>query len=300
MCPSRPAIVLLFVVGASWSAPAQGSATTSDAAGTPQRATTSRPADRTPGYWESWFARSDRIKAEQPHWITPLATTTPRLEQEFRYDIAWQQARPGAPYVENYGGGKGLELIPFDNVEIIAAIPPYVVRHNARVPDGFGDIRFLAKYRMLSANEEHAAYIVTAFLDVAVPTGQGANHLPHPVITPTIAYGKGLNHLDLQGTFSVALPTGGTDVTGRTYSWNNAIQYQVLRRLWPEVEINAIWIQDGPNDGRMQAFVTPGIVVGRLPLTDRLGLTIGAGVQMAVSAFHTSTHNVILSVRLPF
>jgi len=34
-------------------------------------------------YWANWFERSDRAKTEQPHWITPLATTTPRLEQEF-------------------------------------------------------------------------------------------------------------------------------------------------------------------------------------------------------------------------
>jgi hypothetical protein len=31
-----------------------------------------------------------KTQAEQPHWITPVNTTTPRLEQEFRYDIQWQ------------------------------------------------------------------------------------------------------------------------------------------------------------------------------------------------------------------
>jgi hypothetical protein len=29
-------------------------------------------------------------RAEQPYWMTPLNTTTPRLEQEFRYDIQGQ------------------------------------------------------------------------------------------------------------------------------------------------------------------------------------------------------------------
>lgn len=31
-----------------------------------------------------------------------------------------------------------------------------------------------------------------------------------------------------------------------------------------------------------------------------IGLTVGAGMQLAATAFHTSTHNVIVSVRLPF
>ena len=34
-------------------------------------------------------------QADQPHWITPLNTTTPRLEQEFRYDIQWQTHNSG-------------------------------------------------------------------------------------------------------------------------------------------------------------------------------------------------------------
>ena len=33
------------------------------------------------GYFSSWFARVDKTQAEQPHWITPIATTTPRLEE---------------------------------------------------------------------------------------------------------------------------------------------------------------------------------------------------------------------------
>ena len=41
-----------------------------------------------------WFARVTRTQAEQPHWITPIATVTPRLEEEFRYDILWQRTVP--------------------------------------------------------------------------------------------------------------------------------------------------------------------------------------------------------------
>src|ERR1019366_2786641 len=86
------------------------------------------PAENEPhGFWARWFKRSDHSKAGQPHWLTPLATTTPRLEQEYRYDVNWSQPKPGGPYTETYGNTKGLELIPVERIEIIAAIPAYIV-----------------------------------------------------------------------------------------------------------------------------------------------------------------------------
>jgi len=42
------------------------------------------------GFFADWFDMGSATQAQQPRWITPLATTTPRLEQEFRYDIQWQ------------------------------------------------------------------------------------------------------------------------------------------------------------------------------------------------------------------
>jgi hypothetical protein len=47
------------------------------------------------GFFADWFNMVSKTQAEQPHWITPLATTTPRLEQEFRYDIQWQTHNSG-------------------------------------------------------------------------------------------------------------------------------------------------------------------------------------------------------------
>jgi hypothetical protein len=251
------------------------------------------------GFLASWFRQSDKSKAEQPHWITPLATTTPRLEQEFRYDINWQQAVPGTAYTENYGNTKGLELIPFENVEIIAGIPPYIVHHTAAT-DGFGDFQLLVKYRLLSANAEHGDYILTAFVSSSFPTSSTGNGQPKAIITPTLAYGKGFGDFDIQGTFAVAEPAADEATIGRSLVSNNTLQMQLVRRIWPELEVNTTWFQDGKNDGKHQVFLTPGLVVGRLPLNDRVGLTVGAGVQVAVSEFHTSDHNVILSVRFPF
>ncbi len=89
-----------------------------------------------PGYFANWFHRVDKTQAEQPHWATPLATTTPRLEEEFRFDTLWQTNNSGIT-MENYGGAKGLELIPAERVEIILVAPPaYIVHNNPAVRDG--------------------------------------------------------------------------------------------------------------------------------------------------------------------
>ncbi|HZQ66897.1 MAG TPA: hypothetical protein VFA68_00145 [Terriglobales bacterium] len=151
------------------------------------------------GYFANWFARVDKTKDEQPHWVTPVATTTPRLEEEYRYDQLWQTNGKGIT-TNNYDGGKGLELIPLERVEVIFSVPPYLVHNDPAARDGFGDVAFLVKYRLLSANEEHGGYILTAFLGWSLPTGDHKNGAPHPVITPTIAYQTVTKRARISGT----------------------------------------------------------------------------------------------------
>lgn len=251
------------------------------------------------GYFADWFARVDKTKDEQPHWITPIATTTPRLEEEFRYDQLWQTNGEGVT-TDNYDGSKGLELIPFDKVEVIFNTPPYLEHNSPATKDGWGDVAFLVKYRLLSANEHHGNYILTAFLSWSVPTGSHKNGSLHAIITPTIAYGKGLGDFDVQGTFGVTLPIADTNLVGRNYLWNNTFQYRLFKKFWPEVELNSTFFQDGEHDSEKQNFATPGLVLGRFSLWKRVGFTIGGGYQIATTHFHTNNHNAILSIRFPF
>ncbi len=250
-------------------------------------------------YVTNWFARVDKTQAEQPHWVTPLSTTTPRLEEEVRYDQFWQQNAKGVT-TNNYDGGKGLELIPFEKVEVIFNVPPYINHNNPAAKNGFGDVAFLVKYRLLAANETHGNYILTAFLGWSVPTGSHTNGSLHAIITPTIAYGKGFGQFDAQGTFGIGFPIADTNLVGRTYAWNNTFQYRLFRKFWPEVELNSTFYQQGEHDGMKQNFVSPGLVIGRLHLSRRVGLTFGGGFQIATTHFHTTNHNGILSVRFPF
>src|SRR3989449_4002090 len=95
--------------------------------------TASAGQDNDGGYFWNWFVRSDKAKEEQPHWMTPIVTVTPRLEQEVREDFLWQP-RPNGRYLTNYGGQKGLELIPTENTEIIIGIPTYQMLRTPNMP----------------------------------------------------------------------------------------------------------------------------------------------------------------------
>ncbi|HZP42836.1 MAG TPA: hypothetical protein VFD84_15190 [Candidatus Binatia bacterium] len=79
-----------------------------------------------------------------------------------------------------------------------------------------------------------------------------------------------------------------------------ALQHLLLGKLWPEVELNLTTWPNGARAGETQAFVTPGLVVGRFSIWRRLGLTLGAGVRLAASGFRTAHRNWIFSARLPF
>lgn len=257
------------------------------------------PGNSIEGFLHDWFAMASRTQAEQPHWITPLATITPLLEQEFRYDQYFQSAQNGLA-VDNFGGGKGLEVIPQRHVELIVGVPPFLKRNTPRNTNGFGDWPFLIKYRLLSANEENGNYVVTAFMGFRVPTGSSHNGAGHAIFTPTIAFGKGLGDFDFQSTVAVALPNGGLDRLGIPVVYNTAFQYRVFKYFWPEVETNYEWQSYGEKTGHNTLYLTPGIVIGGIPIHDRVKLTFGAGFQIAVTKYRGYNHNVILTARIPF
>jgi hypothetical protein len=250
-------------------------------------------------FFSAWQARVAATQAEQPHWITPLVTVTPRLEQEWRSDFVFQ-SQPNGKSTFNYGNGKGLELIPEEHVEVILGVPPYFEHNNSKSQSGFGDVNFLVKYRLLAANEDDGNYILTAFLGASAPTGNHDNSAREAIFTPTIAFGKGWSGFDVQGTLASRIPGGDFDRLGTPIVSNTAFQYLVVDHVWPEFEVNLTTWPNGDNSGKTEVFLTPGLVVGRLPLWERLGLTLGAGVQIAATHFRSANHNWIISIRLPF
>lgn len=241
---------------------------------------------------------ASRADASQPHWIAPLFTTTPRLLEQLRYDVGIQP-KQGFD-TTNFGSGKGLELIPIGNAEILISTPPYLTHDKPGLHDGLGDMSFLLKYRMASGNEESGNYIVTAFLGASVPTGTYSNGATAAMITPTIAAGKGWGHFDFQTTFGVAVPADHMDKLGTPLSHNVAFQYRVLGKFWPEVEVNSTFWDNGSLAGKKQVFVSPGLIAGKFHVWRRLGVTIGGGVQIPTTHFHTVDRTYLTSIRFPF
>ena len=263
------------------------------------------------GWIQRYQARVTATQNQQPHWITPLVTITPRLEQEFRTDFVHGYT-PQGDALWNYDNGKGLELIPFRRIELLFNAPPFQNHLAPKTNDGFGDLSFLGKFRIYARNEQSGNAIVTAFLGGSIPTGKNGNGSCCAIVTPTLAMGKGWGLFDLTTTAAGTLPVTNSNGLGHTVIWNSVAQYQLAhsgwRRLfWPELETNANFFLGGANDGKTTTYMTPGVLIGRVPLTHpangkpgRLGLTFGAGEQIAVTRFHALNHNLILTARIPF
>ncbi|MGH9575463.1 MAG: hypothetical protein ACRD40_18290 [Candidatus Acidiferrales bacterium] len=250
-------------------------------------------------FFSNWDARARRVEDAQPKWSSPVITSTSRIKQELRYDMSWQSNPTGAT-TDNYGGSKGLTTIPIDRVEMDINLPPYIVHNRSASSDGFGDFSFVAKFRIFSAEAGEGDYEMTAFLGTSFPTGSHKNGSSHAVITPTIAGGKGIGPFVFQGTFGCDLPSAQTALLGRRLILNNALQYRRLGRFWPEIEINSNFYSQGPNDGKKQVYLTPGISAGHIPLHGRFTLTLDAGIGFAVTHFHSAARQPAFSVRLPF
>lgn len=258
-------------------------------------------------FTDLWDATVKAAQDSQPSWITPIATTTPRLEQEYRYDQNRQTLTNGST-VDVYDGGKGLELIPTEQTELIISAPPYQVRKGKAPASGLNDWPgILLKYRILSQNAKTGDYIVTVFAQFGLPTGALVYTNNNHVFTPTIAAGKGFGDFDVQATLGDAIPTHDNSKAGRAIVTNITAQYHLGRLFWPELEMNRTDWSGGARDGRSQTYLTPGLILGRFLITEHNKFIVGLGYQTALSKVYTKSpatptfnHNWILSLRTTF
>lgn len=271
------------------------------------------PADPIADYFLHWFDRSEAAKASQPHWMTPITTVTPRLEQEFRYDQNQQFLQNGAQ-IDNYFSGKGLELIPTETNEILINVPALMRRDpeggKVKPATGFADWNAVTvKQRILSANEENGNYILSAFLGFQAPTGAPAfTNKPAWIVTPTISGGIGWGDFDVQGTISYTLPINEQNDIGNSLLTSVTLQYHLLEYFWPEFSFNDTQWTSGVRAGRNQLLVGPGIMLGRFQIYKQVKFNFGIAYQVAVVPDHHITTPLtplfnrgwILSARLTF
>lgn len=254
-------------------------------------------------FFQKWQARATQAQSKQPSWSVPLFAPYPMLIQVFRFD-AMRQITPTGTSTWNYGSNRGLNLIPGFNSEFDVYNPPYF-QHNSKTTDGFGDMAFLYKYRILTADQKHGSYMLSMQLVATIPTGDHANGSTDASVSPTLLAGKGIGKFDVISSLGGTLPTGDTLKLGRTVAWNTTAQYHLGKYLWPEVESNATYFFGGKNDGKSQNFITPGITTSRFKFRpkdprSRTGLAVGTGMQIATSHFHTYNHQLIFTTRLIF
>lgn len=254
------------------------------------------------GFFTTWEDRVRETLAQQPAWPIPVVTASSGLLQVARTDIV-RQIAPAGTDTWNYDNTKGIALVPWYKVEFDVLAPPYI-QHNSKAEDGFGDFSMLLKYRLAAGNQAHGDYSVSFALTGTLPTGSYKNGSLAATISPTLCAGKGFGKFDVQSTISAVLPAGNTTKLGRPVLWNVAGQYHAGKWFWPEIENNATFYHGGANDGRLQNFVTPGLMLSKFKLErdsrNRLALVMGGGMQIATSQFHAYNHGLVLTARMLF
>lgn len=249
-----------------------------------------------------WEARATKTQAEQPKWAVPMFSPFATLAQVFRSDFTSQRTSAGQTDW-HFGSGKGFNLIPFANTQIDILVPGWIM-HGGGQQDGFGDMILLGKYRFTARPERKGNYILSGALAWTIPTGSYKNGSPASVITPTVIGGKGFGKFAVFSAVGGGLPVSKVSTSGRTIHWNTVAQYKVGKYFTPELEVNTTSHFGGTRDGKTQTFLSPGIVVGKLPIrkleSSRLGITVGAGFQTAVTNYHTHNNTFATSVRFVF
>ena len=256
-------------------------------------------------FMSSWQHNISITQNEQPHWESLLGMASPRLTQGFRYNYSRQYSANGST-LENYGMGKGLDLITDQNFEIQIGVPAYIKKHNRSSGSiGWADEALLGRYRIASANEEEENYVVSGSLGVSVPTGSSQFSAGRTLFTPTLAGGKGwgtrFRGFSIQSSISATIPDGNLSGIGMPMVWSTAFQAHSFRYVWPEIETAYTHWYKGAYDGKNQLVLTYGLVFGRFEIEGRRKLTLGIGYQEPVGVhFSTFSREWISMLKLSF
>lgn len=254
-------------------------------------------------FFTSWEDRVRATSAQQPAWPVPVVTPSSGLVQLARFDIVRQYTSTHTT-TWNFGNSKGFNLIPWYKTELDVNLPSYIEHNTPKAQDGAGDVSMLLKYRVLAGNAEHHNYSVSLGVGATAPSGSYKNGATDGTVSPTVYLGKGFGPLAVQSSLGAALPTGHTQTLGRPVAWNTALQYKLGKLFWPELEFNSTFYHGGSNDGRVQAFATPGLMVSKFKFfpesKNRLALLLGVGEQIAISQYHSYNHGLVLTGRITF
>ncbi|WP_142659720.1 hypothetical protein [Methylacidimicrobium tartarophylax] len=230
-----------------------------------------------------WRRMTIETREKQTHYLTPLVTETPRLEQRIRYDI-YDETRPNGKKEWNFGGQKGVNVIVAPTMEVAAALPNYLYYPGAGQKDGFGGQVFMVKNRIMASPETQKNYVFSVMLIALTPTGSLPGVAEHWVWTPFVTFGKGWGHFDFMVNLGTSWADGDNKQLGSPIIWNVALQYR-FGVICPTIEFNSHpSMSEFYFFGEPGLFVTPEVLIGRFHFRDNYSLYFGIGYQMALDA----------------
>jgi hypothetical protein len=257
------------------------------------------------GFFDRWEDRVNATLAKQPSWPIPVIAPSSQMVQLVRFDVL-RQITPTHTDTVNIDNGKGLNLIPYANTEIDITLPPLILHNNDKVVDGTGDFSVVYKYRPFKSSSEAHNFSLGGQVLFTVPTGSYKNGTAVSTIQPTVLGGKGYRRFAVQSAIGGVLPNSSVASIGRTIAWNTTAQYHIGKCFWPEIESNASYFHLGPNDGKTQNFLSPGMMISKIKIgknpnpRDRLALVIGGSMQIATSTYHAYNHALVFTSRFAF
>ena len=235
------------------------------------------------GWVGKWRRMTIETREKQPHWLTPLVTETPRLEQRIRYDI-YDETLPHGNKRWNFGAGKGVNFIVAPTMEMAVSLPQYLFYPGAGGNDGFRGESFMIKNRIMASPENQKNYVFSVMLEALSPTGTLPGVAEHWIWTPMVTFGKGWGNFDFMLNVGTACADGDNKQLGSPIVYDAAFQYR-FGLICPTVEINSHpSVTRFSFFGEPGLFLTPEVLIGRFHFRDHYSLYFGFGYQVALTA----------------
>ncbi|MGD9505493.1 MAG: hypothetical protein AB7W37_11295 [Syntrophobacteraceae bacterium] len=233
------------------------------------------------GWFEKWRRMTGETKERQTNWMTPLVTTTSRLEQRIRYDV-YDETKGNGNKAYNYGAGKGVSLIVTPTDEFTFSLPNYIDVPGAPASTGFAGEVLQWRHRIMSSPEIQKNYVFSVQLSALSPTGDIPSVANHWVWTPTILFGKGWGNFNFIVNLGTQWADGDNSKLSAPIIWNAAFEYRI-GRITPCVELNSQpTISRFFASGSPGLFVTPELLIGRFTIKEDVRYYFGVGYQIAL------------------
>ncbi|MDD4933259.1 MAG: hypothetical protein PHO89_07325 [Methylacidiphilaceae bacterium] len=239
--------------------------------------------DQDPG--TSWFERWRRMTAEtkerQTNWMTPLVTTTSRLEQRIRYDV-YDETKGNGNKEYNFGAGKGVSLIVTPTDEFTFSLPNYIDEPGVPASTGWAGEVLQWRHRIMSSPENQKNYVFSVQLSALTPTAVIPNTSNHWIWTPSLLFGKGWGNFNFIVNLGSQWADGDNSKLSAPIIWNVAFEYRI-GRITPCLEINSQPSISGfVPTGSPGLFVLPELLIGRFTIKEDIRYYFGIGYQIAL------------------